>query len=358
MNQNAVTFDILSDVEFEQFTYDLLAVLGFFDLNWRKGTGLRASPSDQGRDIEGKYRTKAPDGTHQEERWFVECKHHKQGVPPKELEAALSWAQAKRPDKLLFVASNFLSNPAKEFLKQYEESNRPPFKIQYWELPKLRSLSSIHTQLVRKYGLLGEFPLLALLHPSHIRYLKLPAVNSLKHLFDLLDALDPADRNEILGWTMDMVINPRFRDPPPDYKGTIGDLRIDKVDYPSFKAKCHELARMVSSSFVVTSVVNHVLQYLLHFGDSSSLGTVIENNRAMIRHFQECIQEGDPEADTAALLIPKIEQIIDELPDQTRRYYQLYVTFCERVVGPLFDERMELRLPKYLRRPTRTSTFP
>ena len=345
MKQSEVTFDVLSNTEFEEFTYDLLSAIGFYELNWRKGTGLPSSPSDQGRDIECKYRTKAPDGNDQEERWFVECKHYKRGVPPEELQSALSWAQAERPDKMLFVVSNFLSNPAKECLKHYQESNRPSFKIIYWELPKLQELSRVQTRILRKYGLLGEFPLLGLLHPFHIRYLKLTLPNSLDYFFGLLDDLDPSERKEILEATEHEIINPRFREPPQDYKGTIGELMIDKVDYPTFKEKCYELAKSIDQSLVVTLVVNVTFQWLLNLGDSSNLGRIIENHRALISHLRASIDRGEPDAQTMASVIHKSEQMIKELPKQTQASYQRYVKFCERVVGPLFDEQIKLQLP-------------
>src|SRR5262245_60924486 len=43
----------LEPTEFENFCFDVLRSLDFVNLSWRKGTGLAASPADQGRDIEG-----------------------------------------------------------------------------------------------------------------------------------------------------------------------------------------------------------------------------------------------------------------------------------------------------------------
>jgi hypothetical protein len=40
----------------------------------------------------------------------------------------------------LVIASNFLSNPCKDFLKAYETNNRPPFRIRYWERTNLERL--------------------------------------------------------------------------------------------------------------------------------------------------------------------------------------------------------------------------
>ncbi len=71
------SLDHLTATQFEEFCCDLLATLGFTNINWRKGTGLSSSPSDQGRDIECQYSRKDVDGETTQETWFVECKHYK-----------------------------------------------------------------------------------------------------------------------------------------------------------------------------------------------------------------------------------------------------------------------------------------
>jgi hypothetical protein len=39
-------FNSLSSTKFEEFCYDALKKLWFFNLEWRKGTGYDTSPSD------------------------------------------------------------------------------------------------------------------------------------------------------------------------------------------------------------------------------------------------------------------------------------------------------------------------
>jgi len=149
-----VSFDHLADTDFERFTYDLLEHKEFFNLNWRKGTGLSTSPADNGRDIVAETETIEVDGARRVETWFIDCKRFKKGVPPKELQNLLNWATAERPDVVLFVVSNFLSNPAKTFLENYRRNNNPPFRIKYWELPQLQRLAP--KILLRKYGATDE----------------------------------------------------------------------------------------------------------------------------------------------------------------------------------------------------------
>jgi hypothetical protein len=66
-----------------------------------------------------------PDGSQHFEKWFVDCKHFRKGIPPKEIRNLLTWAEAERPDVALIAASNFLSNPAKEYLDAYRRTTVP-----------------------------------------------------------------------------------------------------------------------------------------------------------------------------------------------------------------------------------------
>src|SRR5438876_1188941 len=150
------SFNHLTDTDFEQFCYDLLAELKFINLNWRKGTGYAASPADHGRDIECKHTHEDIDGRMYLETWFVECKHYQQGVPPDKLQGALAWATSERPDKLLIIASNFLSNPTKDYLESYTRNTKPSFRIKYWERPDLERLSLDKPTLLKKYKLIDD----------------------------------------------------------------------------------------------------------------------------------------------------------------------------------------------------------
>ena len=87
------------------------------NVDWRKGPGLATSPADKGRDIVCDHLRDEPDGSQYLEHWFIDCKHFKRGVPAKELQNLLAWAEAERPDVALFIASDFLSDPSKEYLK-------------------------------------------------------------------------------------------------------------------------------------------------------------------------------------------------------------------------------------------------
>lgn len=148
-----IIFDRLSNTKFEEFCFDLLHASGFVNIDWRKGTGLSSSPADKGRDIVCDLPRSDPDGSQYFEKYFVDCKHFKKGVPPKELRNLLTWAEADRPHVAVFAVSNFLSNPAKDYIDSYTKNNRPPFKIKYWEKPQLVRMMGRRISLQRKYNL-------------------------------------------------------------------------------------------------------------------------------------------------------------------------------------------------------------
>jgi HJR/Mrr/RecB family endonuclease len=143
--------DAMNDTEFEEFCFELLRELGFVNLDWRKGTGLAASPSDSGRDIVAQLRREEVDGREYFETWFVDCKHYTRGVPPERVSGLLAWAGAERADVALIIASNYLSNPCKDFLKAYEANSRPPFRVRYWERPNLQRLVEGRDEFINRY---------------------------------------------------------------------------------------------------------------------------------------------------------------------------------------------------------------
>ena len=151
-----LSFEGLDPTEFEEFCFQLLSGLnGFSNVDWRKGTPKPASPSDRGRDIAAEVEQVDVDGSKHAETWFIDCKHYEKGVPPASLQGLLAWAQAERPHVALVIASGFLSNPAKDYLRDYEENNRPPFRIKYWERPVLARLCEGKSELLEGFLLSG-----------------------------------------------------------------------------------------------------------------------------------------------------------------------------------------------------------
>jgi len=154
--KQSITFDHLNDVQFEEFCFNMLQELKFVNIDWRKGTGKKTSPSDRGRDIVCQEVHTDIDQSVHLETWFIDCKHFKKGVPPTELQNLLTWAEAERPSVALIIVSNFLSNPCKDYLDDYRKNRKPPFKIKIWERPNIEQLICKKITLLRKYELIND----------------------------------------------------------------------------------------------------------------------------------------------------------------------------------------------------------
>jgi len=81
LSAKQVSFDNLDDVDFEEFCFELLGEIGFVNVDWRKGTAKRSSPSDRGRDIVAYHPRVDVDGHQYLEEWFVDTKHYKTWRP-------------------------------------------------------------------------------------------------------------------------------------------------------------------------------------------------------------------------------------------------------------------------------------
>ncbi|MCP9491827.1 MAG: restriction endonuclease [Solirubrobacteraceae bacterium MAG38_C4-C5] len=149
-------FEGWDETDFEEFCFQLLDGLdGFSNVDWRKGTPKQASPVDRGRDIVADVERVDVDQAKHVETWFVDCKHYSKGVPPEALQGLLAWANAERPQVALIIASGYLSNACKDYLRDYEEHNRPPFRIKYWERPILDKLTRGNRKLLDRFLLGG-----------------------------------------------------------------------------------------------------------------------------------------------------------------------------------------------------------
>lgn len=155
MTLGLVRFDDLSPTDFEEFCFDLMTESGFINVDWRKGTPKPASPSDRGRDIVASREREDIDGHRYTETWFVDCKHYRRGVPPEALQGTITWAQAERPSAVLFIASGYLTNAAKDWIATYERQ-QPPFRIRAWEMPQLRRLLVDRLDVAFKHGVSTE----------------------------------------------------------------------------------------------------------------------------------------------------------------------------------------------------------
>jgi hypothetical protein len=337
-NVHVFSFDHLSSVEFENLAYDLLDSMGFVNISWRKGTALNASPSDSGRDIECERQVVEVDRSTYLERWFVECKHYQKGVPPEKLQSAIAWANAEQPDKLLIICSGFLSNPAKDYLVNFEKNNRPKYKIIYWEYPKLESLLISRSILQNKYKLFEEPLALKFIHPVHLMYILKPPMNSLDTFFKILDQQDAEFRDHISSWLSHSLINPKYRKPVTGNE-KIKDLQINDTSYPVIKSVCYHLADDLGMAdfFLVTAMVNFILSWQLRISDITEIDIVQRNMVHAVRFFEARLVD-EPENKALLSAIEMGKERIQKAEESTKKQYDDYQRFCMEVVAELFNE--------------------
>jgi hypothetical protein len=328
----------LNDTQFEEFCFDILKSLDFVNLRWRKGTGLSSSPSDQGRDIEGELLRKDIDGSAHRERWFVECKHYTKGVPPDRIQNAISWANAERPDVLLIIASNFLSNPTKNYLEAYQEKHRPSYRIKIWELKDLENLTAGRNDLRRRYGLPTDVALISILNNYHVVYSMKPQLNTIEYLVELMDRLDPKKRDEAFAMTYFDVINPRFREPISGEE-TLGELMTDAVDYGAFRATCLSLKSTTSPSFV-HRLVSSALAWMFHAADKTSLPEAESKLKSLIEHAEsELAAADDDQRQFLVKMRDRTKEHLEKLPARLNHGYKVYTYICEELVQKLLTEK-------------------
>ncbi len=333
------SLDNLDPVVFEKYCYDLLSEMGFFDIDWRKGTGEGSSSSDSGRDLECKYASTDPDGSIIIQKWYVECKHHKKGIPATAINNALTWSASGRPDVLLLIASNHFSNPTKDHLKEYRNENKPPFRIKTWERPELEKNSRNKLLLLKKYGLEDATETLDLMHPAHLSFISDTHLNRLETLFKLLEELKPKDRDDITGWLWELIIRPSRRKPERGDE-TMGELLVDPVNYAVFKEKCFEISEYFDGILLCGFIVNFLLQELFAQGDLTSIDSRVENQRHGTELFRQ-IYENDPRThkfESVEDAVKRYTSHVEAIPQRTARWHELYITFCERIVVKLLEE--------------------
>ena len=329
-----LSFEHLSPAEFESLCFDLIVDIGAESADWRKGTTGDSSPSDQGRDIECHFRYTGPGGEALTERRFVECKHYARGVPPSELHAALAWAHAERPDALYFIVSGFLSNPAKAFLEQYRQNNRPNFRIAVWEQPRLTSYLISRSRLLRKYRLTGPLPQLELLHPVHVRWLTEAPVFGTATLFDVLDRLAAGDREEFLDWAMLSFTDFKLR-PPRTGRESLHELMDVHPSYETFRAKC--LALPLGDEFIAASVVEVSLAAHLRIADITRADEIRERCEGFIQFLERRRGELQERSAHYDEMIARQRRELDGIEPRLKRNHERYVHFCERVLLSILE---------------------
>ncbi len=143
IGENDIDFGQLSDSGLEECCFDLLSRLGFHSLEWRQGG------ADKGRDIEGLLPVSNNLVGPYQERWFFECKRFSKGVPPAELNSKIAWADAERPQHLVFFISSYLSTAARDWVEK--QRLQKSYRIHVVEGKSLRRLLLGFPEIVQIY---------------------------------------------------------------------------------------------------------------------------------------------------------------------------------------------------------------
>lgn len=330
------SFNHLNSTQFEEFCFDLLKCLDFKNINWRKGTGHSSSPSDQGRDIECEKLIEDIDGKLFLEKWFVECKHYKSGVPPDKIQNALSWAQSQRPNHILIIASNFLSNPCKNYIDGYVRENKPSFRIKYWEKKDLENITLGQSLLLKKYNIGCNFSFLKVMHPYHLFYIARLHSFTLDAFFKAMNRVEAAKRDSILNFAYMHIILPEFKKPTTG-KEKLRDLLIDEISYEHFKIKCYEIEKNNQNISVANYVTDIVLKSCFYAGDITTVDQSLKQLELMKESLQDELKSSSSTEATEDMLDSVIDNI-NTLKDRNRECYSLYTFFCEHVLTFLFME--------------------
>jgi len=344
-------FDHLSPTEFEEFCYDLLVALGANKISWRKGTGLANSPADGGRDIECEFLMPEVGEGHRVERWLVECKHQKVGVPPQRISTALAWASANKPDCLLLIASGFFSNPCKELIEQHRQNNPGGFRIRLWERKDCERHALAVPQILRKYKLFEKPDLLRDIHPAHAYFLRWPLYHTLDYLFETLERVGPERFRHTLAATYLAIINPSSKQ-QTDPEQTLGELLDKPISYSEFRRKCLQMLGSIDEGFLVQSIITSALSSAYHLADESDMPRQIENWESWLKTYAAAVEAGTHTKEDFDRFRRKAVDHINRLPEQVAQSKVEYRDFCESVVAPLLLEEDDLEFMSIRPKPT------
>ncbi len=335
----AFNFDSIDDTQFEEFCYDTLASLDFHNLSWRKGTGLQSSPSDQGRDIQGLLTRNDVDGSQHNETWFIECKHYKKGVPPDKIQGALSWAVAERPDVLLIVVSNYLSNPCKKYLEDYRKNNKPPFRIKVWELKDLENVTAGNEKLRRKYDLSTGISFLDDVNKYHLMYSLKEHYNSIDYFIEAMDRLDATIRDKVFFGTYVEYIKPKMRTPVTGQE-SLSELAIDSIDYANFKSTI--LSLVEPSPRLIHQLVTSEIGMYFSLSDKTTLKDKEENYRLLLERINKKVAESVDENEKLVneKMLQKFSLMLEELPVKMDKQYKDYEYICNELLKKLLVEKL------------------
>lgn len=189
ISKNDIDFDLIDDKEFEDLCFELLWRLGFENVKWRGG------PNDQGRDIEANLNINNPLLGNISENWHIECKKYSGRIPKSIINDKIDWADANKPDKLVFLVSSHLSNQTRDWLKKISASK--PYKVYVLEGNDLKNILTRFPDIIRTYFSKGDLGHLRYLMKTWLLHDGEPSTVTLRRFLNYLDMESLAD-NELI----------------------------------------------------------------------------------------------------------------------------------------------------------------
>jgi len=143
-----IAFDQISPSEFERICYELLLKYGFTELTWRQGG------ADNGRDIEG-YLVFNNQLNQQKTKWFFECKRYASGINVDDLSSKVAWADAEKPDYLVFFLTSYLTTQTKGWLEKIRKDKF--YRIIVFEGEELKNRLIEFPDLIEAFFSIGSY---------------------------------------------------------------------------------------------------------------------------------------------------------------------------------------------------------
>lgn len=138
-----IDFKLISWKRFEELCFELLIKYQFHSLVWRQGGG------DSGRDIEATYTTSNSIIGSYDDKWFIECKHHKKGLEVTDISTKIDWAVAEKADHFLLITSTYLTQTTRDWLNKKKETLQ--LKVHLIEGKQLKYLLVSLPDIVNRY---------------------------------------------------------------------------------------------------------------------------------------------------------------------------------------------------------------
>jgi hypothetical protein len=217
-----IDFQRLTDSAFEEMCFDLLLRRGYEGLVWRK------AGADSGRDIQGRLRVNHTLVGPYDELWFIECKRFGRGVGPEELQTKIAWADAERPDHLLFFVSSHLTNGCREWLNKIR--GQKPYRIHVVEGKPLIDVLLQHQELLERYCLDRAGKLLLDMKRRWLIHDLLPDLEALALAAETMDASRLTLDDAVFLWASAVVLRLEMNDlgdaRPVTFEGLAQLLRV------------------------------------------------------------------------------------------------------------------------------------